>query len=604
MHWYLKDNKRTFRARLDTTLTWEEISPVLKNRFRDEGYSIRKEEKNLLKLKKGKRKKTMMYSPIEFSTYLDFLLKGNILKVAFKYQDKIIINEQILSYLIVIFEELEHSLNNLEDVMVVKEGKISDNGTSFVNNEGKYLVKGLIDIKSKADPLYGWRGLPMIILPILAIVILVPQYFYDTSWIEVGIGFLPILILLLYVWMLERNLPVNVILKPDAIIIKYRRNEHQTTYDSIEFLSGHSSTFDFVIKYNYNGNRKKTAIGYEAAYRISMAIENRKVVDSLEKWMLPSWRKPKDGLSAGIPNRIRSGTESKAQGYQHYMLNDPLRTLILIKTEDDREILFDSARSHWDDSNYLEDLLNHAIYEAYDEEVITIGKRLFQLLPDNEKILKSTFWSLLKLKRIEEADEMIKNRIKDREPTSCEDLIISSIHEEKGMIEEALYHIGRAVEKNPNNLDALRTWISIVSSESGKAQTLSELDYLANQYSQAWRPPCALGEWLFTEGDYEKAESYLELAKKRGSSEEVIGIMSALYGNTGRLEDLIKVVENARKEGNVNITGLMNLAQAYMNLGSWRKAKNTLDHATKIASLEHLPIIHDMCLYLNEKDIG
>jgi tetratricopeptide (TPR) repeat protein len=319
--------------------------------------------------------------------------------------------------------------------------------------------------------------------------------------------------------------------------------------------------------------------------------------------MLPSWRKLKDGLLAGIPNRVHSNEESKSRGYRHYMLGDPLRTLILVKDEHDKKILLESANKKWNDPIYLEDIMNFALYEKYLEEAITIGKRLLQLAPDNEDILKNTFSCLLHLKRLEEAEKMIQKRIEAREPSSFEELVISSIHKERGRIEEALYHIGRSVNKNPNNLDALRTWIRIVSSESGKAQALSEMDYLATQYPSAWGPPCALGEWLFSEGDLEQAESYMKSAMEREASEEVIGFMSALYGSDGRFKELIELVENAKKKGEIGVAALMNLTQAYMSLGSWRKAKNSLDLAVKKAPLEYQPALFDMRMFLDEKGI-
>ena len=156
------------------------------------------------------------------------------------------------------------------------------------------------------------------------------------------------------------------------------------------------------------------------------------------------------------------------------------------------------------------------------------------------------------------------------------------------------FHIGKAVDRDPNCLDALRAWIAIVSAESGKAQALSELDYVGIRHPKAWGPYCALAEWMMSTGDREGAEKYGKLALEREAAEPVVSLMSAVLGNAGKLQDLVAVVEAARPNGKAGIPAMLNLAQAHAALGSLSKARECVDDARKRADREWLPAIHDL----------
>lgn len=116
-------------------------------------------------------------------------------------------------------------------------------------------------------------------------------------------------------------------------------------------------------------------------------------------------------------------------------------------------------------------------------------------------------------------------------------------------------------------------------------------------------PYFALGELFVSAGDKDEAETYLRKALARGPAPPAVASLSALYGQTNRLNELVDLVETARGSGDVPVPALLNLCRAYLDLGMASKAKGPLDDAAKHASQEWAPSIYDMRQALRAKGV-
>jgi len=589
-----------FVASIETSLPWTDLKGFLVNRFAESSCEVVHEEGTHLTLV---RRRPVGRRIDEAACTIDIALAGSTLTIRFRLPHKTGISSKLVGPLVAAFEGLEEAIRDREDLQV-EEGVVAEGGTELRAPDGRILIPRKIELPTKADPLaVGWRILPMVILSFLSLVPLMAFGTRDPGLAFLGFGFF-LGLAFLYVWLLGRRVPRTVVLLPAGLVLRYPGREEVVPYGSVLRLrSLPAQPYDFVLEIGDGSVRRRVPVGYLAAYWIDRAKSAQASHERAPEWILPRWRVAQDGMRAGRPNRSGTFEEYRARKYRPYALLDPIRSMVLVAEDVDREVLTRAVRNAWQDRGRLRDLFRFAKFEDYPEEVALIGGRLLELDASDEEALAGTFAALMRLDRVDEAEALLTTRTRDREPTAAEHAMLGRVAHDRGRIEDALYHVGRAVEKDPNRLDALRAWASIVAAESGKAQALSELDYVASRHPGAWAPWVAVGEMLAGLGDMDGAERYFKKALERGPASPAVTALSALYGQMNRLTELVDVVEKARDAGDPPTPALLNLAHACMALGMWHEAKAVVEEAAQRAEFEWLPAIYELRRSLAGKGI-
>ncbi len=579
-----------FHATIETRLAWRELADLLRNHYQGEGFVFVQEGTASMSLV---RKRAVGPGVHRSSANLAFVLRGEQLDIRYSLDKGRGIAGRAAGPLVALFEALETAIHSREDLWV-KPGVVSAGGSELRGPDGRVLIPGRITVRTRADPIYGRRILPVILLPLLGLFAII-LFRQQLPVLAFGLSGLSIAATLGYAYALERRQPIAVDLEYDRVIIRYRKGFEQIPYEAVARIDKlpEDPYAHFLVTTPALGE-KRILLGYEAAYRVDRALKAKRAFDRLAEWMMPSWRMPRDGMPAAMPNRPGSTPEYQGLKYRPYALRDPKRSLILVPVDEDRAILRESATGASRNTTALRRLLVDAVIDDYAEVAAEVGKLLVTSDPTDSRVFLMTFQYLARLKRPNEVEALVQQRSRDRELGAEEHAAMAFVSQEQGRIEDAMFHLGKAVDLDPNCLEALRGWVAIVSAESGKAQALSELDYVASRHPGAWGPYLALAEWMLAMGDRENAEKYGKRALEREEAQQVVSFMSVVYAMSGRWQDLVKLVEDARTRGKAGTPATLNLVQAYMSLGSLRRAKECLEDARSRADREWLPSIAEL----------
>jgi len=267
---------------------------------------------------------------------------------------------------------------------------------------------------------------------------------------------------------------------------------------------------------------------------------------------------------------------------------------VYVTREEDARIVRDYVRTHSLDARDLKLLGMTAIrYEMWDSAVDLLTQAS-KTAPEDGEIIYHLGGSLLKSNRADEASKLVTDYL-DRHPDSDKGhAILAAIEMKRERIEEASHHIGRAVEINPNNLEALETWFDLIVSESGVGQAIAELDYLATQHEGAWAPYLVLAHRLSVTSELDRALEYCKKALERERNNETLSAYSRILLDRQEVDEAVNLLEDKASKQSLGPDALFNLATAYAIRGQEREALRTLDSIDLSAAPEWIPAVSQM----------
>ncbi len=267
---------------------------------------------------------------------------------------------------------------------------------------------------------------------------------------------------------------------------------------------------------------------------------------------------------------------------------------VYVTTEEDRRIARDYLSGESFDAEELRGLGSVASTQEYWDLGAEIFKKALELEPSDAEIMYHYGGCLTKNGKLEEAKDSLEEFIASYGPHSEIHVALAGVALQSLKPEESIYHVGKAVELDPNNLEALHIWFDAVSREGGISQAIAELDFLSSSREDSWAVFLVLGEHLENMGMMEDAQSYLERAVARSSREETVSYLSAFYLRKGDPQTAIDTTEKAAKEAKLGPASWYNLAIAYKMLGRRYRAREALDNIDLSAE----PGWHEMVMRL------
>ncbi len=488
-------------------------------------------------------------------------------------------------------EGLRDFLRDREDLSF-REGVVGTNGASMRAADGKTLVPASLEFTNEAMRFSEWYVGPLRWVAFIGLGIAVALTRVTRNPILLGGVLIGSLLSFVVPWAYSRRHPSRLRLTRTGIVLLRGKPQKEILWEDLEGLvSVDPSSTDVYLA--VREEKPRIRLSQMCSWQLQEIMNVRASAKQAKEWtwLFPQWRAIRRGMRAKLPNRIPSLDESRVLKVRRYFLNDPKKTLVAVSEAADKKALMRAAKKRWDDPKLVREFMKDASLEGYHDAAGVLAGRLMKLEPGDDEGFRVRFGALMELKKLDEAEALVETQLQAHPESSNAHLARSAVLKERGRIEDALYEVGQAVELDGNNVDALRLWAGIVSDEGGTAQAISELDYVAHAHPENWAPHYVLGELMTTKQAMDDAEKYLQKSLEVKATDEALGLLSAIYGNAQRHEDLVTLVEGARKERTVGPAPLLNLFSAYVELGRIGEAKRCLKSLKQVEQKEWLPAI-------------
>lgn len=282
-----------------------------------------------------------------------------------------------------------------------------------------------------------------------------------------------------------------------------------------------------------------------------------------------------------VANKLLTDEELRFRKLRRRFLNNGIYTPVYVTEEEDMRNLKDYLKMP---SYTIEDLkkigmlgINQFLWKESSE----IWTHVHSIAPKDIDTMNNLAITLIRTKRIKEGLE-ITYKILRQEPNSSMAMFLQSLaYYEQGNIEEAQLKLGKAVEANPNNIDALQLWFDIVASEGGLGQAISEIDYLASTHKKSWGPYFVIGAAYQRMQKADDAYNYYKQALKREANETTLGASADVLIYMGKPNEAATMLEKHRDNLPPESPILFYLAHAWLIEGFKEKAQKLLQTLEK-----------------------
>jgi tetratricopeptide (TPR) repeat protein len=588
---WVREGRRSLKATLTTTLSPEEALEHLREAFQSEGYDIVREGAASLRVRRqGPTAGLVRLRRSEIHASVAADAGGSHVELTLTPIGWWILKsdaEALGWYL----EGLEEFLREREDLASV-DGVVGKGGASLRSATRGTLVPAKIEFPNEAVRVSEWYVVPMRILALIVFGVGIALARVVKDMRLVAAVLVAAAVLVIAPTVASRRTPSTLRATRSGITLVRGKDERKIPWDRVEGIVPRGSASTDVLL-AVRDEKPRIRLSQMCSWRLQDIMERREKAEKVREypWLFPDWRVVRGGMAAKLPNRTPTPDECRTMGVRMYFLRDPRRTLVVVPEEGDVESLMRAAKAAWGDGDALRSLMKDAALEGYHGTAGTLAARLREIVPGDEEAFKIHFGSLMELKETEEAAKLVNAFLAEHPDSSNAHLARSAVLKDRGRIEDALYEVGRAVDLDGNNLEALRLWATIVSDEGGTAQAISELDYLAHAHPENWGPYYALGELMASKAAMDEAEKYLRKSLDVSVSDEAVGLLSALYGTSKRHKELVALVEDARKSRSLGPAPILNLFSAYMELGRISEAKRCLRGLKDVKDKEWLPAI-------------
>jgi len=249
---------------------------------------------------------------------------------------------------------------------------------------------------------------------------------------------------------------------------------------------------------------------------------------------------------------------------------------IYVTTEDDAAIVSEYIATHRLDLAGLKAIGTVAINHGLWELGVAVFRAAREHAPDDPDVGMNLAGCLLRAKKPAEALAVVDELLRKAE-TATLYTMRAAILMQMEHVEDALHAVGKAVEREPDSLEALHMWFDLVASHGGIPEAVAELDYLASQRPGAWGPNLVLGFRLLEGGRFDEAAERMRRAYGAAQNEHTLyGLTSSLLQQR-KVDDVVRLVEDARRSGTVGAAPQVNLAHAYAARGESEAALDVLN---------------------------
>jgi tetratricopeptide (TPR) repeat protein len=344
-----------------------------------------------------------------------------------------------------------------------------------------------------------------------------------------------------------------------------------------------------------NKTQKGTTLTEDCASAIYLAIERRMEIAHFDNdSSFKAWNFALPGSKVMVINKNLTDEEIKYRKLRRRFLNNGAYTPVYVTEDEDIRIIGKYVRQFGKDIDVLKKIGMIALEHNFWKESAEIWRQIHLIASDDIEAMNHLGGSLIKEGKLTEGMKILDEALA-KDPKSSQTLLLQSMgFYEQGMIDEAQLKLGKAVESDPNNLDALQMWFDIVTGEGGLGQAISEIDYLATTHEKAWGPYFIIGAAYFRMQKLDDSYSYYQKAMERELNETTICAGADVLNGLGRPKEVETLIENNRSILPEKSWAFFHLAHAWLIEGKNEKAKEMLETLEGTKDMGLLRSIHQL----------
>lgn len=242
------------------------------------------------------------------------------------------------------------------------------------------------------------------------------------------------------------------------------------------------------------------------------------------------------------------------------------------------DVLLGNLKESQDNPDALYSLLISAVEDGFSEFVEKDAARLYEIDPIKERGACVYAIILMNNKKLDKAEAVLNHSIETLGETGILLTNLAKVYSYRGDEKQAEATLWRALEKDPNQENAVEWYYAIYFEKGGKDEAHAALIRLS-RIDGSWRALLFLARDALEQGSKDAAISFYEtiLAQPSHLDIQTLQQMSGDLGRCGYIEDIIQIIAPHYKVEQHGFEVGNNLIKAYFELKQFKKAQDLVN---------------------------
>ncbi len=263
--------------------------------------------------------------------------------------------------------------------------------------------------------------------------------------------------------------------------------------------------------------------------------------------------------------------------FRRYLPFGPASIALYVSAEEDVRLVSEYVERMTLTPEDLKGIARGAIGQSMWELAGNVLEKALAQLPEDEDVVYELAGCLMRSGRPQEGLDRLEGFLSRGQGSGRTHTMRGLLLMELQRPEEAFHSVGKAVELDPNETDALNLWFDLVANEAGIPQAVAEIDVVASQRPEAWGPNLVLGQRLLPMGRTDEGIERLRRADAIGRNDETVQALGSSLLGSERVDEAIDVLEKAGELRELGPGAILVLAQAYAARGDAGAALETVE---------------------------
>jgi len=216
---------------------------------------------------------------------------------------------------------------------------------------------------------------------------------------------------------------------------------------------------------------------------------------------------------------------------------------LLISVKDWRErVLPDQLKANFNNPDSLYTLIVMSLHDGFYPEILEATEVLLKIDSDKERSHTVRSILLMKVDKLDDAEEVLKNYIKEFSATGVILTNLAKIYDERNNVVESEKILWEALTLDPNQDNGLEWWGAIHRDKGGEKGFYNAIRRAAS-IEGSWRPQLWLARVCLEKGNLQVATNYyIDILKIARNESEVLMQISGDLGKHGHFNEALKLI--------------------------------------------------------------
>lgn len=255
------------------------------------------------------------------------------------------------------------------------------------------------------------------------------------------------------------------------------------------------------------------------------------------------------------------------------------REMFITRQQWHDNVLMGNIQRHWNTPDQLAELIIGALNDGFFEDMVKPAERLAQIDPNVERSVVLLAIVYLKVKRLDDSERVLQQHIRKHGESGVVLNNLAKAYAEREDHEKSLETLWRGLQLDPNQDNGMG-WYEVIHREKGGEEAGLEALRRIAAIPGSWRAQLWLARSALNTRQTDQAiDLYKECLSRVGQPvpADLLMQMSGDLGNSGRLPEILQLVEPCFNPTLHCLQVGNNLIKAHVDLGQLDAARRILD---------------------------